>query len=58
MGGFLVFGLQALSLDLLVIVVIEIPAGRFDAGIRRLIDVNFDISLYVDGYISELSRDS
>ena len=52
MGGFLVFGLQALSLDLLVIIVIEVPTGRFDAWIRRLIDVNFDISLYVDGYIS------
>ena len=52
MGGFLVFGLQALSLDLLVIVVIDIPTGRFDAGIRRLKDVYFDISLYVDGDIS------
>ena len=52
MGGFLVFGLQALSLDLLVIVVIDIPTGRFDTGIRRLIDVNFDISFYVDGDIS------
>ena len=52
MGGFLVFGLQALSLDLLVIVVIDIPTGRFDAGIRRLIDVNFNVSLDVDRDIS------
>ena len=49
MGGFLVFGLQALSLDLLVIVVIDIPTGRFDTGIRRLIDVNFDVSSTLTG---------
>ncbi len=49
MGGFLVFGLQALSLDLLIVIVIEIPTGRFDAGIRRLIDVNFDVSSTLTG---------
>ena len=50
MGGFLVFGLQALSLDLLVIIVIEIPTGRSDAWIRRLTGPHQADAAHIDVY--------
>jgi hypothetical protein len=51
-GGFLVFGLQALAVDLLTVIVIDVPARGFDGGVRGLVDIDFDFTIVVDGDIA------
>ena len=52
MGGLLVLGLQAVAVDLLTILVIDVPARGFDAGVRGLIDIDLDFTIDVEGDIA------
>ena len=52
MGRLLVLSLQAVAVDLLTIIVIDIPTRGFDAGVRGLVDIDFDLTIDVDGDIA------
>ena len=49
MGRLLVLSLQAVAVDLLVI---DIPTRGFDAGVRGLVDIDFDLTIDIDGDIA------
>jgi len=45
MSGFLILRLQAVAVNFLVIVVIDVPARGFDAWVGGLVDVDFNVPI-------------